>query len=127
VKKRLVLVAEDEDDVRELIVSVFEFSGFDVIGVPDGAAAVKAATESLPDIILLDVRMPNMTGFEACQAIKADENTQHIPVIFLSAYGQEAEVATGLELGAEEYLTKPFDLSELVKRVNDILEKYGKG
>jgi DNA-binding response OmpR family regulator len=126
VKKPLILVAEDEEDVRELIVSVFEFSGFDVVEAPNGAEAVDLALANPPDVILLDVRMPKMTGFEACQALKAEDRTKHIPVVFLSAYGQEAEVATGLELGAEEYLTKPFDLTELVNRITKILNKYGK-
>lgn len=124
--KLSILVAEDEEDVRELMVEAFRFNGFQVIGVPDGEEAVKEAKAILPDLILLDVRMPKMTGFEACKVLKAEEATKKIPVVFLSAYGQEAEVKTGLKLGAEEYLFKPIALDELVRQVRKVLSKYGK-
>ena len=122
----LVLVAEDERDIRELIVIALELEGFNVVEVPNGEEAVKKAKEIKPDLILMDVRMPKMTGYEACKALKAEEATKDIPVVFLSAKGQEAEVNTGLELGAEEYLLKPFAPDELSDRVTKILGKYGK-
>lgn len=122
----LVLVAEDERDIRELIVIALELEGFNVVEVPNGEEAVKKAKEIKPDLILMDVRMPKMTGYEACKALKAEEATKEIPVVFLSAKGQEAEVNTGLELGAEEYLLKPFAPDELSGRVTKILGKYGK-
>ena len=125
-KNLQILVAEDELDVRKLLVDAFELSGYDVVGVEDGAVAVAEATKLLPDLILLDVRMPNMTGFEACKVLKAQESTKQIPVVFLSAYGQEAEVKTGLQLGAEDYLLKPFAIHELVWRIKKILNEYGK-
>jgi two-component system alkaline phosphatase synthesis response regulator PhoP len=126
VSNYMVLVAEDESDVRKLLVDAFELSGFDAVGVEDGAEAVAEATKMIPDLILLDVRMPNMTGFEACKILKAQESTRQIPVVFLSAYGQEAEVKTGLQLGAEDYLLKPFAIHELVYRIKKILNQYGK-
>ena len=122
----LILIAEDEADVRKLLVDAFEINGFDAVGVADGVEAVAEANRRKPDLILLDVRMPNMTGFEACQILKAQENTKQIPIVFLSAYGQEAEVKTGLSLGAEEYLLKPFALHELVFRIKKVLNRYGK-
>lgn len=121
-----ILVAEDERDIRELIVITLQLGGFNVVDVPNGAEAVKKAEEIYPDLILMDVRMPKMTGYEACKALKANEKTRNIPVVFLSAKGQEAEVSTGLELGAEEYFLKPFAPDELSERVNQILTKYGK-
>ena len=121
-----ILVAEDERDIRELIVITLQLGGFNVIDVPNGAEAVKKAEEIYPDLILMDVRMPKMTGYEACKALKANDKTRDIPVVFLSAKGQEAEVSTGLELGAEEYFLKPFAPDELSERVNQILAKYGK-
>src|SRR5919109_821595 len=124
-KKPLILVVEDELAVRELLVNAFEFSNFDVIEAENGAEGVEMTQKNLPDLIVMDVRMPIMTGFEACQIIKAEESTKHIPVIFLSAYGQDAEVNTGLDLGAEEYLVKPFEVSNLVGRVRNILSKHG--
>ena len=122
----LILVAEDERDIRDLIVFTLQISGFQVVDVPNGEEAVNKATEILPDLILMDVRMPKMTGYEACDALKRQESTQDIPVIFLSAKGQEAEINTGLKMGAEEYLLKPFAPDELSERVNQILTKYGK-
>ena len=121
-----ILVAEDERDIRELIVITLQLGGFKVVDVPNGEEAVKKAEEINPDLILMDVRMPKMTGYEACKALKANAKTRDIPVVFLSAKGQEAEVSTGLELGAEEYFLKPFAPDELSERVNQILTKYGK-
>ena len=121
-----VLVAEDERDIRELIVITLQLGGFNVIDVPNGEEAVKKAEEINPDLILMDVRMPIMTGYEACKALKANDKTKDIPVVFLSAKGQEAEVSTGLELGAEEYFLKPFAPDELSDKVNKILTKHGK-
>jgi DNA-binding response OmpR family regulator len=122
----LVLVAEDERDIRELIVFTLELEGLKVVEVPNGEEAVKKAREIKPDLILMDVRMPKMTGYEACKVLKSEEGTKNIPVVFLSAKGQEAEVNTGLELGAEEYFLKPFAPDELSGRVTKILSKYGK-
>lgn len=122
----LILVAEDERDIRELIVFTLQLSGLNVVDVPNGQEAVLKATELKPDLILMDVRMPKMTGYEACKALKASDETRHIPVVFLSAKGQEIEVNTGLDLGAEEYFLKPFAPDELAERVNKILTKYGK-
>lgn len=122
----LILVAEDERDIRELIVFTLQISGFNVVQVPNGEEAVKKAGEIGPDLILMDVRMPKMTGYEACKVLKQEESTRDIPVVFLSAKGQEAEINAGLELGAEEYFLKPFAPDELTDRVNKILTKYGK-
>ena len=121
-----ILVAEDERDIRDLIVFTLQLGGFKVVEAPNGAEAVKKALEVKPDLILLDVRMPIKTGYEACQEIKSHGDTKNIPVVFLSAKGQEAEVNTGLELGAEEYFLKPFAPDELSERVNKILAKHGK-
>ena len=122
----LILVAEDERDIRELIVFTLQIADFKVVEVPNGEEAVKKALEIKPDLILMDVRMPKMTGFEACKALKQQEKTKGIPVIFLSAKGQESEISTGLDLGAEDYFLKPFAPDDLILRVNKILTKYGK-
>ncbi len=122
----LILIAEDERDIRELIVFTLQISGFNVVQVPNGEEAVKKAVEMGPDLILMDVRMPKMTGYEACKVLKEQESTKDIPIVFLSAKGQEAEISTGLEMGAEEYFLKPFAPDELTERVNKILTKYGK-
>lgn len=121
-----ILVAEDERDIRDLIGFTLRFAGFEVVTVPDGAEAVQATPQEMPDMILMDVRMPRMTGYEACTHIKADPKLSHIPVVFLSAKGQDSEIRTGLDAGASEYLLKPFAPDELVQHVKSLLAKFGK-
>ncbi len=84
------------------------------------------ASKVIPDLVLMDVRMPRMTGYDACRIMKASPSLKDIPVVFLSAKGQESEIATGLEAGAEDYLLKPFAPEELTGRVRAILAKFGK-
>ena len=95
-----VLVAEDEPDIRGLIVFSLQYAGYEVIEALNGQEAIKLAESEQPDLILLDVRMPKMNGYEACAVLKAQESTRRIPVVFLSARGQETEIKRGLELGA---------------------------
>jgi DNA-binding response OmpR family regulator len=122
----LILVSEDERDIRELIVISLLTSGLtNVIQAHNGEEAVAQAKTHKPALILMDVRMPKMTGYEACKVLKDDASTANIPVVFLSAKGQEAEVKLGKELGAVEYIIKPFAPDELVNRVRDILRRYG--
>jgi len=121
-----ILIAEDERDIRDLITFTLNFAGHEVFPTTNGEEAVQAAFQILPDLILLDVRMPRLTGYEACEQIKANASTQDIPVVFLSAKGQESEVKTGMEAGAEEYILKPFSPDQLVERVRSILTKNNK-
>lgn len=121
-----ILVAEDERDIRDLIGFTLRFAGHEVNTVSNGEEAVFAALESPPDLILMDVRMPRMTGYEACERIKSEPTIQHIPVVFLSAKGQDSEIRTGLEAGASEYLLKPFAPNDLVERVKALLDQTGK-
>ena len=122
-----ILVAEDETDIRELIAfSLINIGGFNVVKAKNGAEAVEKAKTELPDLILMDVRMPQMTGYEACAGLKEIPETQDIPVVFLSAKGQDQEIQQGLKLGAVEYILKPFAPDELTDQVRDILERWGK-
>jgi CheY-like chemotaxis protein len=121
-----ILIAEDERDIRDLIAFTLRFAGHEVVAVENGAEAVAAAPIEMPDLILMDVRMPRMTGYEACQSIKADARVQNIPVVFLSAKGQDSEIQAGLDAGASEYLLKPFGPLELTEKVNELLQKYAK-
>jgi two-component system alkaline phosphatase synthesis response regulator PhoP len=122
-KGKKVLVAEDEPDIRGLVAFSLQYAGFVVVEALNGEEAIRKAEEEQPDLILLDVRMPKMNGYEACRQLKSQESTKHIPVIFLSARGQEAEIKHGLELGAEEYILKPFAPDELYRRVETILHR----
>jgi CheY-like chemotaxis protein len=117
-----ILVAEDEKDIRELITFTLTFAGHTVTAVPNGAEAVESAQKSPPDLILLDGRMPRMTGYEACKAIKAMDALKDVPVVFLSAKGQDEEIKEGMAVGASEYILKPFAPQDLIARVAKLLQ-----
>ena len=121
-----ILIAEDEPDIRELVAFTLRFAGHEVFATSNGEDALIQAGQIIPDLILMDVRMPKMTGYDACRAMKADASLKDIPIVFLSAKGQDTEIQTGLDAGAEEYLLKPFAPDQLVERVKAILGKFGK-
>jgi CheY-like chemotaxis protein len=121
-----ILIAEDERDIRDLVAFTLRFAGYEVFAASNGEEAVEMALKVNPDLILMDVRMPRMTGYEACKVIKADADLKDIPVVFLSAKGQETEIQQGLEAGAEKYLLKPFAPDQLTAQVKEILAKFGK-
>ena len=120
-----ILIAEDEKDIRELIKFSLDFAGFEVVTVSNGQELVDTAKamEVKPDLIMSDVRMPQKTGYEACAEIKTIPELKEIPVVFLSAKGQESEIQTGLNSGAYEYILKPFAPDELIKRVTEIVNR----
>lgn len=121
-----ILIAEDERDIRDLITFTLTFAGYQVVTAANGEEALQKARAEIPDLIMMDVRMPKMTGYEACIEMKKDEQIKHIPVVFLSAKGQDSEVNTGLEAGAVEYILKPFSTEQLIGSVKELLQKYGK-
>jgi CheY-like chemotaxis protein len=122
-----ILIAEDERDIRDLVTfSLRGLGGFEVVQAANGVEAVERARADLPDLILMDVRMPKMTGYEACKKLKEFDATKDIPVVFLSAKGQESEIQQGLAAGAEEYILKPFAPDELVNQVRGVLKRLGK-
>jgi DNA-binding response OmpR family regulator len=121
-----ILIAEDERDIRDLITFTLNFAGHEVLQAANGEEAVQIALAEKPDLVLLDVRMPNMDGYDACIKIKSEDSLKDVVVVFLSAKGQKAEVRTGLEAGAAEYILKPFSPDQLVERVKANLERQGK-
>src|SRR3989304_10401309 len=121
-----ILIAEDEPDIRELVAFTLRFAGHEVTTTSNGEEALNQASLIIPDLILMDVRMPRMTGYDACRAMKADSALKDIPIVFLSAKGQDSEIQTGLDAGAEEYLLEPFAPYQLVERIKAILAKFGK-
>ena len=121
-----ILIAEDERDIRDLITFTLQFAGYEVAAASNGEEAVTLAQQEVPDLILMDVRMPRMTGYEACAAIKAIDKLKNIPVIFLSAKGQDSEIQTGLQVGAVEYMLKPFAPDQLTQRIQTILAQHKK-
>jgi DNA-binding response OmpR family regulator len=121
-----ILIAEDERDIRDLITFTLRFAGYEVIAASNGEEAVTQALQEIPDLILLDVRMPRMTGYEACAKIKENKKTKDIPIMFLSAKGQETEIQAGLNAGAVEYLLKPFAPDQLTSRIQAVLAQHTK-
>jgi CheY-like chemotaxis protein len=120
-----ILVAEDERDIRELINFTLMFAGHQVTQAANGAEAVELAPKVKPNLIMMDVRMPKMTGYEACRQMKLIPEVKDIPVVFLSAKGQDEEVQTGLEAGAVAYILKPFSPEDLTRRIAEILKEQG--
>ena len=122
-----VLIADDEPHIRRLVCFTLGNKGFEVLEATDGGEAYDRAREELPDIVLLDVMMPIMTGYEVLEKLKADPLTRDIPVVMLSAKSQQTEVQAGLAGGACEYICKPFTPKDLVQRVAEILGAQGEG
>jgi len=122
-----ILVAEDERDIRELINFTLMYAGHTVTLTANGQEAYDTvvAMETKPDLIMMDVRMPKMTGYEACRQIKAVDDLKDIPVVFLSAKGQDEEVQSGIAVGAIAYILKPFAPDELNRRIGEILQQIG--
>lgn len=116
-----VLVVDDEPSIRDLLSRQLRFAGFSVAAVSNGNDAVLAAEKSNPDIILLDVMLPDMNGFSVTKAIRA--KGIEVPVLFLSARDEEADRVTGLTVGGDDYVTKPFGLDEVVARIHAILRR----
>lgn len=121
-----IVIAEDERDIRELVTFTLQFAGHQVIATSNGEEAVEATLRERPDLVIMDVRMPRMTGYEAGRRLKAMPETKDIPVVFLSAKGQDAEVQEGYEAGAVAYILKPFSPDGLIQQVTKILSQYGK-
>jgi DNA-binding response OmpR family regulator len=120
-----ILVAEDERDIRELITFTLQFAGHTITQARNGEEALALAQDHTPDLIMTDVRMPKLTGYEVIRALKEIETVRHIPVIILSAKGQDEEVEAGKDAGAADYILKPFAPDELTQRVAEILSKLG--
>jgi two-component system alkaline phosphatase synthesis response regulator PhoP len=122
-RPQTVLVIDDERDLIELVRYNLEKSGFDVIGATKAEAGLEIAKLNAPDVVVLDVMMPGQDGLEVCRQLRADARTARIPVIMLTAKASEADRVVGLEMGADDYLPKPFSPRELVARVRAILRR----
>jgi DNA-binding response OmpR family regulator len=116
-----ILVADDEEDLRELVTYRLTRSGYRVIGAGDGQEALELAAERAPDLMVLDVMMPKLDGYELTRRVRAEAALSSIPVILLTARSQESDIDRGFEVGADDYLKKPFNPDELVARVRAVL------
>ena len=116
-----IVVADDEQDIRDLLAFTLRFAGHEVLAASNGEEAWQMTQTARPALVVLDVRMPLMNGLETCRRIKADPALRHIPVLFVSAWGQESEIQSGLEAGAVGYVVKPFEPTAIIHRVAELV------
>lgn len=119
--KKRILVVDDEVDLVETVRFSLELEGFEVLVAHNGEEALNQARKESPDLILLDLMLPKLDGYKVCRLLKFDERYKHIPILMLTAKTQEKDRATGMETGADEYITKPFDMDELMNKVKNYL------
>jgi two-component system phosphate regulon response regulator PhoB len=118
-----ILVAEDEHDVLQLVATNLKTAGYQVLKAEDGESALEQTRNALPCLVVLDLMLPGMSGLEVCKVLKSEASTKLIPVIMLTAKAEEVDRIVGLELGADDYVTKPFSPRELVLRIRSILRR----
>ena len=118
-----ILIVEDEQDLLELLAYNLEREGYDTRTTPSGEEAVKLIRRDPPDLVLLDLMLPGMSGIEVCSTIKRDDRLSNVPVIMLTAKGEEADIIRGLEIGADDYITKPFSPRVLLARIKAVLRR----
>ena len=124
---QLIVVIEDEEDIRELIRYNLDKEGFRVLTANSGEEGLTIAVNSMPDLIILDLMLPGIDGLQVCRNLKADLKTKNIPVVMVTARGEEPDVVSGLELGAEDYISKPFSPKVLVARIRTVLRRNQSG
>lgn len=118
-----ILVADDEEDVLALVTSSLKAAGYSTLNADDGPSALASAREHMPALIVLDLMLPGMSGLEVCKALKSDTATKLIPIVMLTAKADEVDRILGFELGADDYMTKPFSPRELTLRVQSVLRR----
>ncbi|MCL4523250.1 MAG: response regulator, partial [Acidobacteria bacterium] len=118
-----ILIIEDDRDIIELVRYNLEQEGFSLVSARDGLGGLEQVKKSPPDLLLLDLMLPKLSGLEICKAIRRDEKLNRLPILMLTARGDESDRVIGLELGADDYVTKPFSPRELVARVKALLRR----
>ncbi|QEN05034.1 response regulator [Thiospirochaeta perfilievii] len=118
-----ILIIEDEKDILELIAFNLECTGYTVYKASNGEDGIEIVKNSIPDLILLDLMMPGIDGFDVCKILKQDKKTKHIPIIMLTARGEDTDIVSGLEIGADDYVTKPFSPKILIARIRTVLRR----
>jgi two-component system phosphate regulon response regulator PhoB len=125
-KKEKILVVDDEEDILELVSYNLTRDGYNVICASTGEEGLNTAKSKLPDLVILDLMLPGMDGLDVARGLKNDKNTKDIPIVMLSAKGEEADIVTGLELGADDYIPKPFSPRILSARIKAVLRRRAK-
>ena len=121
--KKHILIIEDEKDIAELLEYNLGVGGYYTCVANNGETGLKVARKQNPDLILLDLMLPGIQGLDVCQIIKTDEDTENIPIVMLTALGQEENIVKGLESGADDYITKPFSFKILLARIESVLRR----
>jgi PleD family two-component response regulator len=121
--KSKLLIVEDDLDIADMLNAYFKVQGYDVFTVNWGEDGVRTCLENCPDLMILDIRLPDIDGFEVARRLRANRRTQEVPIIFLTEKRDRADRLQGLELGVDDYITKPFDVQELRIRVNNVLQR----
>jgi len=121
--KKKILVVEDDRDISELITYNLEREGYEIACLYDGSQVVDFVTQRKPELIILDLMLPEVDGIEICRALKSDTGTKHIPIVMLTAKSEEADVVVGLQMGADDYISKPFSPKVLVARIKAITRR----
>ena len=124
--KHKIVVVEDDENIRELISFNLKSANYSVTEAETGEDGIKQVQKTKPDLILLDLMLPEMDGLDVCRQLKSDADTRDIPIIMVTAKGEESDIVTGLELGADDYVTKPFRPKELVARIRNILRRMSR-
>ena|SRR3989338_2294085 len=117
-----ILLVDDEKDLVSTLRTLLEAKGYEVISATDGLEGLEKAKKEKPNLILLDVMMPNLNGYQVCRALKKDPNFKHIPIVMLTAKAQESDKFWGIESGADDYVTKPFDSLNLLEKIKNNLK-----
>ncbi|HNC73755.1 MAG TPA: response regulator transcription factor, partial [Elusimicrobiota bacterium] len=117
------MVVDDDKDIRRLVENILSKEGFVTVGAENAADALKKIQNSKPDLIILDLQLPDKDGFEVCKQLRADPATRYVPVVFLTVQNVDSYKIAGLEIGADDYITKPFNQTELVARVKAVLRR----
>lgn len=121
--KSKILIIEDDRDLAEMLNAYLRVQGYEVVSVNWGEEGIQAAQTSRPDLLILDIRLPDIDGFEVARRLRADRKTSDIPIIFLTEKRERSDRLAGLELGADDYITKPFDVQEMRLRVRNVLKR----
>ena len=125
-KNKTILIVDDEQDILGLVEFHLQQQGYETLKATSGETALKLARNEKPDLIVLDLMLPGMSGLDVCKYLKSEPATENIPVIMLTAKGEEADIVQGLEMGADDYVTKPFSPKILMARLNSVIRrKYG--
>lgn len=121
--EKLILIVEDEADLSKLLEFHLQHHGFETLVVHDGMAGLNEAIQRTPDLVILDLMLPKIHGLEVCRLLRSSPATRHVPILILSALHTTATKIRGLDMGADDYMTKPFEFAELISRVNALLRR----